>query len=485
MTHAVQSVQLCPLKGLLIRSREKSKLGPQPNPDPDRWDETRTRRCPAGSYPPATHAVRLSPGNRLGRPKGSKNKRTLIQQYLNLNKEQRSEIQGSSVDVMHWIESGQQPQEQGQQQQPELDLIEFEFDMDQAFDTTMAFGEGDSPIGDGSRDLMLDMGLGLVESLSADDNSGLSHQACFAQASRVHVSGQLPVSESALGQFNTFPSGGSADPNGIFFSSNNPARSRYSRASSFSPASPPSATSGPPSKVQSGCVCLQRLVRLLYHLEELRFPPAHGQGHAPRAHHSVGPSADSVLRGVQAAKTTWKCLMHCSVPDDDDNHREALLLFAMSIRILLLAVQRLNNTISPHQIELSSDIAVSVGSFELMGEAKAEIIGVVVRRALWAITIALQHLWEHAGQPTTQTASEPGRISPKISSPMDILNGSSAGEAPQTRPRAFSAPASTTGFGAEDEHIVSLLATLQCTMKVLEQETHGSGAGPEQRPSPI
>ncbi|RHZ51784.1 uncharacterized protein CDV56_101221 [Aspergillus thermomutatus] len=460
---------------------------------------------------------RMPPGGRLGRPKGSKNKRTLMQQILNLNKEQPSETQRdtnrSTADVMQWIGSGQHQRQQRQQQlpPPEPDLISFEFDMEHAFDTTIAFGEGESPAGDGSRDLMLDMG----QDLSADDDSGLSHQACLAQVlaanspnshsvlatdpfaflspflaqtSRALVSGQqLPVSDSGPGQFRAFPSDGSTDPFGTIFPSSNPAPSGYSRASPpISPVSPPSAASNLPSNVRSGCLCLQRLVRLLYHLEELRFPQGHGHGHAARAHQAAGPSADSVLRGVQAAKMPWQGFIHCSVHGDDDGHREALLLFAMSIRILLLAVQKLNSTIRLSQTELSSDIAVSVGDFELMGEAKAEIIGVVIRRALWAITIALQHLWERAGQPTAQTGSELGSSSPpERSSPISILTGSSCKDPPQVRPRAFSAPASTTSFGAEDESVVSLLATLQCTMKTLEQETQASGAGSEPKPSPI
>ncbi|PKX93959.1 Zn(II)2Cys6 transcription factor domain-containing protein [Aspergillus novofumigatus IBT 16806] len=73
-----------------------------------------------------------SPGGRLGRPKGSKNKRTLMQQILNLNKEQPSLTQTdtnkSTADVMQWIGSGEQQRQQRQQrQQPQLepDLISF------------------------------------------------------------------------------------------------------------------------------------------------------------------------------------------------------------------------------------------------------------------------------------------------------------------------------------------------------------------------
>ncbi|KAJ5895283.1 hypothetical protein N7495_006974 [Penicillium taxi] len=202
-------------------------------------------------------------------------------------------------------------------------------------------------------------------------------------------------------------------------------------------------------------------------------------------HTPAGPSADLVLQGLETAKMTWQCLMRCSelIPADDENHREAMLLFAMSIRILLLAVQKLNSTINSHQAELCYDVAISVGSFELMGEAKAEIIGVVVRRALNAITIALQHVWEIAGQPVIQAASEYGG-SPDIPSPMSILTSPSAKNDTHSRPRAFSGTPPMNGFGTEDDKITSLLATLQITMKALRRY-QGSGTRPERRPSLI
>jgi hypothetical protein len=273
---------------------------------------------------------------------------------------------------------------------------------------------------------------------------------------------------------------------------------------------------------------------------------------------------------VQAAKTPWKSLMHCSSSSSsssasstsprhggqgqgagegenvvvvlDESHREAFLLFAMSIRILLSSVQRLNSAVMggsgspppplptgmqscpPHahhhhhhhhsyHHHPGGDVAVSVGSFELTGEAKAEIIGVVIRRALWAIGIALQHLWERAGRPVVGGRvgdgnnggggggdNVKGTASDGPMSPMAILTAAAAKEAsasssspvvaqqshPQQRARAISTPTSPTAgrFEAVDECIVALLVTLQCTMKALEQEGQGVGGVPEQKPSP-
>lgn len=460
-----------------------------------------------------------SPGSRLGRPKGSKNKRTLMQHILNLNKEQSSDSQEETnrngTDVMQWIDAGQPQQQQQRQQrqeqpaQPEPGLVSFDFDMNHAFDGTIAFGEVESPVGHGSRNLMLDLG----QDVSADDNSALSQQTGMAQVLASNASSshsflaidpfaflspmldhtshalesgqQLPVSDSEPAQFRTSQLDGSVDPYGVVFPSSNPTLSGYSHASPVSPLTPPSATSCLPSnEARPVCMCMQRLVRLLYQLEELRSPHGHSHGHATRAHRATGPSADSVLRGVQAAKMPWQVFMQCTVQGDDHGHKEALLLFAMSIRILLLAVQRLSRTISPTQAELSSDIAVSVGDFKLMGEAKEEVIDVLMGRALWAITIALQHLWERAGQPTTPTGSGVGSSSPEKASPISILTGASDNDSSPARPRTFSDLTTTmmTSSGTTDESVVSLLATLQHTMKALEQ---GSGAGSEQMSSPI
>jgi hypothetical protein len=117
-----------------------------------------------------------SPGSRLGRPKGSKNKRTLLQQQsMNLaNKDRTPEAQkepssskSDSADVMQWIDSVQHHHQQHQGQPgllplahpPAMDLTAFDFNLDHMFDTTIEFAEMESHGGDASRDLVLDLDL--------------------------------------------------------------------------------------------------------------------------------------------------------------------------------------------------------------------------------------------------------------------------------------------------------------------------------------
>ncbi|KAI1074644.1 hypothetical protein F5B20DRAFT_431972 [Whalleya microplaca] len=197
------------------------------------------------------------------------------------------------------------------------------------------------------------------------------------------------------------------------------------------------------------CSCLQKLAKLLYHLEDLRYS------------HASGPSVDSILRGVQLAEVPWKCLMECSQCQHEDNYKESFLLFALSIRILLSSVQRLNSS-SPRRTDGPSDIAVSVGSFELTGEAKAEVISMSIRRALEAITSALLHIWERTGRPRPLQIADLDRTVPR-SSISFLTNTSKESQLPLSR-----SVLASTNLGAES--ITSLLDTLQNTMKSIEQE---------------
>lgn len=86
-----------------------------------------------------------SPGSRLGRPKGSKNKRTLMQE----NKSKRSGMQEdrSVTDAIQWSDVGQQ-----QQQQQQSDSMSVEFDLDHGSDTTCTLAE--DFVADGNSNLL-------------------------------------------------------------------------------------------------------------------------------------------------------------------------------------------------------------------------------------------------------------------------------------------------------------------------------------------
>ncbi|RAH44776.1 Zn(II)2Cys6 transcription factor domain-containing protein [Aspergillus brunneoviolaceus CBS 621.78] len=317
-----------------------------------------------------------SPAGKLGRPKGSKNKRTLLQHNLQLEKEQPTRVdedttgRSSGTDTLQWNRPGQEQLQARQRSssQSASGMNTFDFDLAHIFDSGIAFEEGGIPKDNMGHDMLLEMDQSYIECMRTDGASAFGNQGCLDQAMQAIGNANLSTSNDATGQ-PCMPNSSYAPTSG------------HSRASSISSES--LFTRG-----TSGCLCLPQLIRLLYRLQEL---------HSAHDQYAGEPSVESVLRGVQTAKLPWKAFMHCDAHSVDDNARKALLLFAMTIRILLSAVRRLNSSINPSRTEALSAIAVSVGTFELFGETKAEIIGVVVRRSLGAITTASQYLWERAG----------------------------------------------------------------------------------------
>ena len=125
-----------------------------------------------------------SPGGRLGRPRGSKNKQNLMQQMMSLNREQQCQIQGGTNRCSNTglAGSGNQHQQQQQQQQQQVgqsepDFVELEFDLEQTINTTTASGENESSVWNCYGDLVPDM----MQLLSAAEDSGLGHQFAFTQ----------------------------------------------------------------------------------------------------------------------------------------------------------------------------------------------------------------------------------------------------------------------------------------------------------------
>ena len=143
----------------------------------------------------------------------------------------------------------------------------------------------------------------------------------------------------------------------------------------------------------------------------------------------------------------------------------------MSIRTLLSAVQKSN----------AATIGVSVGSYELSGKTKTEVINVLIRGALQSITSALLHLQERTGRPrpllpiadlsngnssTINAADSPNNNLLTTLSQTDLH--SSLQPLRQTlRPSAANMGCVGTP-GAEN--IRSLLNTLQSTMQAMKQD---------------
>ncbi|KAI5861142.1 hypothetical protein GGS23DRAFT_577198 [Durotheca rogersii] len=384
-----------------------------------------------------------SPGSRLGRPKGSKNKRSLMRENGKDSDKSPKDAAKSGADVVQWDSGQHQLEKQHHQQQltPPVDSMSSDFDIDHEFDSAFA----DSLVADSAGDLMLDPNMRLIDSMRADETLNL--QALLTETgSGVLRQPSGPYRPEAL-EFPKYDSGygtGTVSPttdaslpspgSGVFPSNN---LRGLCAASSLNP---------------PHCLCLQKLVRLLYHLEDLR----HSQLNSP--------SVDSVLRGVQLAEGPWKSLAQCNRCQNEDNQTEEFLLFALSIRILLSLVQKLNGS-SPRHTDAPSEIAVSVGSFELTGDAKAEVISMAIRRALHVISAALRHVWERTGRQKTFPISELGIISSNTPpSPTSMHPGSSKEAQRQLTHNAPIPPNLGT------ENVASLLTALQNTMKAMEQE---------------
>ncbi|KAF2134731.1 hypothetical protein P153DRAFT_392051 [Dothidotthia symphoricarpi CBS 119687] len=353
-----------------------------------------------------------SRGNRLGRPKGSKNKRTLMQDGGNENVKAQSETTKGSADVIQW---------------PSTDLTSFEPDFDFNFETAFADNFADSR-------LLLDSHLGEMENLNSEDRMDASR---FAQN----------YSTSDPSESLRYDSGGSGTdtvttpPNYTTL----PSPYRSSLASSKAGAPVTSIASGP-----SDCSCLQQLIKLLYHLQDLR------------CSHASGPAIDAVLIGVRLAEIPWKIVMHCGHCQNGDKHKEAYLLFSMSIRILLSSVQKLSSGL--FQTEVTSNMAVSIGTFSLSGDAKSEVIEVAIRKALQAIAIALVHLWERTGRPRPTPTADMGMGNSALLTPMSLF----ASISDETQ-RLLACHDLTSALSGT-ENTMSLLNMLQFIMKVTEEE---------------
>ena len=140
----------------------------------------------------------------------------------------------------------------------------------------------------------------------------------------------------------------------------------------------------------SDCTCLQQQVELVYQLGGLQDFQA------------GGPTVDRVLHCVELAQVPWDNLMQCALNHNPEQQKHIFQLFATSIRILLSSVQRLDAESrlpdSPDNVpdgrtgQETTKLVVSVGNFELFGEAKSEDIAMVLRRAQKSVTSALYYL---------------------------------------------------------------------------------------------
>ncbi|KAF4991483.1 hypothetical protein FGRMN_7794 [Fusarium graminum] len=298
-----------------------------------------------------------TPGRRLGRPKGSKNKRTLLQQDAGGVDDDRQDCAVlNNIDPVLWVADGQQLP---------LDANYFSLDMDHGCDSISRF-------------------------LSV--NGFLNPTDCLGNETYNFVDSTLSL---------TYPMSINADPSGLgqidHVQREDAERQSLSgrgldQDSDNCPGSSPS--SGSVSHTSPGCSCLPQLAKLLYQLEGLRYP---------EGPNSTGVSVDSLLRGFQTAEISWKGFMQCSAHKSQDDHKAALLLFAISIRkVLTRTISTNTQTIN----EPPGELVVSIGTIKLTGEARSEILSLATGRAMRDIVAALQHVRVCTNRPVTATGNE-------------------------------------------------------------------------------
>ncbi|KAF4334012.1 C6 finger domain protein [Fusarium beomiforme] len=360
-----------------------------------------------------------TPGRRLGRPKGSKNKRTLLQQDTTggIDEDRQDDaVLGNNGPVL-WVTSQQLP----------LDTNSFNLDLDHGCDSIARFmsingflNPNDSLSNENSD--FVDSTLSLIDPMSLNTNPSGMGQLDSTQREDAERLSNL---------------GGVLDLDSDHGAGSSPS------TGPVSPVAPPSPS----------CSCLPQLARLLYQLEGLRYPDG------PT---SADVSVDSLLRGFQTAEQPWKGFMHCSVNKTQEDHKAALLLFAISIRKVL------NKSICPNTQALdepSSELPVSIGTIKLTGEARSEILNLAVGRAMRNIIAALQHVRGSISRSTGTSAGDMDGTSLQfhgLAKAIDVVDNTNGGGQRTGLPsiHAYAQP--------RKETIVLLLEVLERTIECLE-----------------
>ena len=131
------------------------------------------------------------------------------------------------------------------------------------------------------------------------------------------------------------------------------------------------------------CNCVQNHAELLCRLKELEQRHAHAQ-----------PRLDVVLSGAQQALVPWKSVVECRVCRHDDN-QEVLILSAMSIRTVLRSLQSLcseyyNSVVSGQDIyarqgattDIPDGMQSAIGMYEITGEERMAVKDLLISRTL-------------------------------------------------------------------------------------------------------
>ena len=151
-------------------------------------------------------------------------------------------------------------------------------------------------------------------------------------------------------------------------------------------------SSTPLSRIASSttCNCVQNHAELLCRLKELEQRHAHAQ-----------PRLDVVLSSAQQALVPWKSVVECRVCRHDDN-QEVLILSAMSIRTVLRSLQSLcseyyNSVVSGQDIydrqgattDIPDGMQSAIGMYEITGAERMAVKNLLISRTLDKMTYTL------------------------------------------------------------------------------------------------
>nr|WHP53399.1 transcription factor [Leptobacillium sp.] len=392
-----------------------------------------SREMPCSSCRRAQSACTYSLRSRLGRPKGSKNKRTLMREAYENNQQESQALENGNGN------GNICPDLSDAQQQPPPHLSPSAFDMEATSSAGTELAINHSPFGDDELNLFINTSLDSLDllgtpgipppnSIQHDDGAFLVHN-CHSSTSS---SDCLSLQDMPL------------DLTG---SSSSTASSESSRGPS------PAGLSTP------RCSCLHELAKLLSQLGDLQ-----------RSGNDNNCSLEAILTGVQIAQEPWQKLMVCSKCRDQVSQKEVSLLFSIGIRLLLSSLQQHMETMDGKSPPQRS--TVSVGGFELSGDIKTEVMDMVTRKAFCTITAASLHFFERMGR---QKPLESADIDTALAS----LGSTSTGKDKHASSRGVDSRHAlhTQMLGAlaktlvpEAETASLLLKTLQMTMKLLYNE---------------
>lgn len=254
---------------------------------------------------------------------------------------------------------------------------------------------------------------------STFDTSDMFKGPCGTGPTVTHQPSLTPIDPALAGLFQTGSGPSSAEP-----SSSSTVTSGW--PSSTAPVSTPM------------CSCIQLHARLVYDLGTLL--------------HDKATDVERILTGVQLAQGPWQALLQCPWGRHCDNHKEAFLLFSLSVRILLSSLQKVQSgvkalsqpgssergpapmdvglgSLAASSLALSGDLdgtRVSVGGFEVTGETKLEVISVLIKGALESILSTVSNQQDNSGTMPVD-ASTMGSLPPYLVN-MAMLGGGSDSE---------------------------------------------------------